>query len=252
MWTKWEVYESPQLSDPSLIIGVSTSNPNYALLYSHASELAKYMIDKMSFKLFARLYSDAFPPEVKIDADGVSAVPTGDFYYFKGRRDLLVFTSTSSPSTQNYELAEEILNFAKSMGTNEVFSIGARFLEAPSPKDVPEVLGFATHQEGVSRLKEKDVKIMKEEPSLYFSSLVVGMAKLQAMQGYRLAVNHGEPRPHPRAVKAILGVLSTMLNFEIDVSSLDKKAEEMKEIMNDVMKTEIQDVPPQDDKEIYR
>ena len=252
MWTKWEVYESPKLSDPSLIIGDSTSDPNYALLYSHASELAKYMIDKMSFKLFARLYSDAFPPEVKIDADGVSAVPTGDFYYFKGRRDLLVFTSTSSPSTQNYELAEEILNFAKSMGTNEVFSIGARFLEAPSPKDVPEVLGFATHQEGVSRLKEKDVKIMKEEPSLYFSSLVVGMAKLQAMQGYRLAVNHGEPRPHPRAVKAILGVLSTMLNFEIDVSSLDKKAEEMKEIMNDVMKTEIQDVPPQDDKEIYR
>ena len=252
MWTKWEVYETPQLSDPPLIIGVSTSNPNYALLYSHASELAKFMIDKMSFKLFARVYSDAFPPEVKIDADGVSAVPTGDFYYLKGRHDLLVFTSTSSPSTQNYELAEEILNFAKSMGTNEVYSIGARFLETPSPKDVPEVLGFATHQEGVSRLREKDVKIMKDEPSLYFSSLVVGMAKLQAMQGYRLAVNHGEPRPHPKAVKAILEVLSTMLNFEIDVSSLDKKAEEMKEIMNDVMKTEEQNATPVDDKEIYR
>lgn len=232
MWKHWEILEKPELKDPAMIVAISTSDPRYVLLYSHARELADYLVKQLGFKHFANLYSSTMPAAVKVNPDGTAELPRSQGYYYKGNRDLILYTSDASPISYAYEFSEMLLEHAKDLGSKEVYSIGARFLEPPiSPLEQPEVLGFGTDSETVSRLKEVGVKILENEPSYYFSSIVVAMAKNYDIRGYRISVNHGEPKPHPKAVKAMVLVLSKILGFEVDAAPLDASAREMQEAL---------------------
>jgi proteasome assembly chaperone (PAC2) family protein len=124
-----------------------------------------------------------------------------------------------------YEFGHVLLGYAKGLGVEEVYSVGARWAENPLPPETdPVPSGFATDKLGVARLKKHGVKVLAEEPAPFFSSMVVGMAKEYGMRGFKLSVDHGEPSPHVRSVAKLLGVLSTMLQFEVPLEELKAKA----------------------------
>ncbi|MBI4258794.1 MAG: PAC2 family protein [Thaumarchaeota archaeon] len=253
MWNRWEVLEEPELRDPAVIVAVSTSDPRYVLLYSHARELADYLVKHLGFKHFVNLYCSAMPAAVRVNADGTTELPKSQGYYCRGGRDIVLYTSDASPVSFAYEFSETLLGHAKGLGSKEVYSVGARFLEPPiSPFVEPDVLGFGTDSGTVGRLKEFGVKILENEPSYYFSSIVVAMARNYGMGGYRVSVNHGEPKPHPRAVKAMTLVLSKMLGFEIDVSGLDASAKELEEALRKGVETGRDFLRPEGGSSMYR
>ncbi|MDA4117747.1 MAG: PAC2 family protein [Thaumarchaeota archaeon] len=229
MWERLDVDESPDVTDGVLLISLSTMAPQYKALYSHARELSKYMLRKMDFKRFATLYSSSLPPAVSIGDDGLAMLHSNSFYLHEGKRPIVMLAGDGSPFDDQQQYAHRALSFAQQLGTTSVVSIGARWADSPlSPSSPPRPVGFASTPEGVKELEGYGVTITKSEPGPFFPNLVVGMAESYGMRGYKLGVDHGEPRPHPRSLVQILGILMKMLDFEIEVKELEAQATEVK------------------------
>jgi proteasome assembly chaperone (PAC2) family protein len=225
MWLDFEKTRVPRLKNPSLVIAVSTSLPQYKALYSQARELGEYMLKKMKFQKIATVRSSAFPPEVFVRDDGPSTLPECSFYLSRGNGDLIVFTGDTSPMDDQHGFARLVLDYAKELGVRDLFSIGARWTENPLSPDVePEPAGFATDKVGVAKLKKHHVRVLSSEPAPFFASMVVAMAKDYGIRGYKLSVDHGEPSPHVRSVAKILSVLSELAGFEVPLDDLKSQA----------------------------
>lgn len=212
-----------------MIIALSTSMPQYVMLYSQARELGRYLKKHLAVKPFAKYYSDAMPPSCLVREDGVAGLYECEFGLFESEngRSIVLLSGDSSPHTLHYEFSHSILSFAKKIGVGEIFSIGTRWAEPPRPTDVTDVFGFASNPEAAERLRKTGLKVLRDEEAPYFANLVVGLAELHSITGYKLSVDHGEPKPHPASVKALLQALSKMLDFKVDTSELDREAERM-------------------------
>ena len=231
-----------------MIIALSTSVPKYEILYSHAKELAAYLKKNLELDLLAKYYSDAMQAEAFVDSEGIANLRKVEFHSVKGRSDLVLLSGDSSPISQNFKFSEAILKFAADLGVNQIYSIGTRWIEPPENTINSNVLGFATDRVGVKLLREADVTVTSGEYSPYFSSTVVGVAKLQGMRGYRLSVNHGEPRPHPRSIAALVRILSRLLKLKIDTSDLDEYASRIEQNHGPIKADHLK----KDGSEIYR
>lgn len=219
----------PYSRNPLLLVSLSTSNPQYTLLYSQARELADYLLKTLSFERIASFYSSALPPAIQINSDGTLELGGVHLYHtFYGKRDLVLLAGQSSPIGEEYEFGDQILSYARSVGVKELVSVGARWNEEPTPPtETPRVLGFSSDENGVEELRTFGVEIQKEESAYFFANTVVALAPKYSMRGSKLSVNHGEPRPHPRSLISIVGVLSKMLRKEIDTRALAASAVEL-------------------------
>jgi proteasome assembly chaperone (PAC2) family protein len=219
--------------DPLLVVALSTSNPQFVLLYSQARELANFLLKKYEFKKFASLYASSMPPAIEINPGGTIDLVGVNFYHrFNGRRDLILLAGHSSPMGDEYEFGDEVLSIAKRMKVKEMVSVGARWSEEPIPAlDRPKILGFSSDEGGVNKLKEMGVEIQKDESAYYFANVIVGMASRYGMSGYKLSVNHGEPAPHPRSLIAISSVLSKMFGETIGTEELESQAKDLERVI---------------------
>jgi proteasome assembly chaperone (PAC2) family protein len=234
LWNKLQVFSEPHdLRDPVLLVALSTSNPQYQLLYSQARELGKFLLSKVDFRLIASLYSSALSPEVKISSDGIADLVSNDFYVFAGeKRDYILLTGHASPIEDEYEYADVILPFAKRLGVKELVSFGARWTEEVLPPlETPKVLGFANDKEGTDRLEEIGVELLREENAFFFANTIVAMSRFYDIRGYKLSVDHGEPAPHPKSLIAFLGVLPKLIGLSIETSELERKSSELAEAL---------------------
>ncbi len=217
--------DGQRLRRPVMIVAVSTSLPQYRALYSQARELGRYMLSKMAFDEVAAVRSSSLGSDVIVGDDGVSALPACRIHAFRGPRDVLLFTGDSSPMEDQYQFARLLLDYAREMGVTELFSVGARWAENPVPPESdPQPNGFATDAAGARRLKKFGVKLVKDEPAPFFASIVVGLAAEYGIRGYKLSVDHGEPSPHSKSVAKMLGILSEMVGFEIQMDELRSQA----------------------------
>lgn len=250
MWKKLEIIsEEKNLRDPALLVSVSTSNPQFRLLYSQARELGKYLLKKLDFKQIATLYSSAMSPEIRISKAGISGMLSNNFYLYSGKnRDLVLLAGHASPTESEYEYGETVLDYAETLGVTELISIGARWSQPVlSPTEAPKVLGFSSDSIGVSKLKEAGVTVLKSESAFYFANVIVPLAKLHGIRGYKLSVDHGEPIPHPKSLITILEALSKMIQLEVDSSDLVAQSKELAEA---IQKAEIEGLEVDEDGEI--
>lgn len=203
------------------------------LLYSQARELASYLLRKQNFDRIASFYSSALPPAIQISEGGTLDLAGVHFYHrFNGKRDIVLLAGQSSPMGDEYEFIDEILTFARKIGVREIISIGARWTEEPSPPlETPKVIGFSSDENGVEELKALGVEIQKEESAYFFANTVVALAPKYAMRGYKLSVNHGEPRPHPKSLMSFFGVLSKMMREEVNMDELSSSSEELEKVI---------------------
>jgi len=226
MWLDFERMRTPTLKNPTMVVAVSTSLQQYRTMYSQAREMGEYMLRRMKFERIATIRASAFPPEVIVREGGISTLPECHFHLNRGERDLVLFTGDTSPMDGQYEFATTFLDYAEELGVKELFSVGTRWTENPLPPGTePEPNGFSTDHVGVAKLKKNGVKIIAEELAPFFASMVVGMAKERGIRGYKLSVDHGEPSPHSRSVARLLGVLSAMAGFQVQLEEPNVSSE---------------------------
>lgn len=234
------IHEEPVLKSPILIEGL----PGVGNVGKLAAE---HLLDQLKAKKFADIYSAYFPPQVIVDEDGVIKLVNNELYYSSAddkHPDLIILIGDYQGLTPEgqYDLSDHVLQLCKKYGVETIFTLGGYGIG--KMVDQPRVLGAATSKELVEEMKAKGVIFSKGEPGsgiVGASGLLLGLGKVYGVNAVCLMGETSGYFVDPKGAEAVLRILATILNVEIDFSELVSKAEQidlitskLKEIENPV------------------
>lgn len=188
-----------------------------------------FLIENLSAKKYADIYSFAFPNSVLVNENSGIEVFSASLYYAKGKsRDLLFLCGDAQPVSEeaSYELSEKVIDLAYSLGVREVITLGGIGLSAESVK--PRVHGVIIKDNYVKILKNHGVILDGNNTVKVIvgaAGLILGLAKLRGMNGFSLlAETKGDPNHIGiRAARSIVQVLINYLHLNLSVRDLDKE-----------------------------
>lgn len=201
---------------------------------------ADYLIRELKAELVGEIHSKFFPPYVLIRKDGVVELLRNELYYLNNTqgRDIFFFTGNaqaSSPEGQ-YTIANMVLDQTKRLGVKSVYSIAAYLTHRPSPQ--PRVYGTATTPALMKTLTNHGIHPMKQGIISGINGLIFGLAQKKQLDGFcLLGETRGYQTPNgqflldAKAVRAVLEVLTKMLDLTVDMEPLDKQTEQMDELI---------------------
>ena len=227
------IYETPKLKDPIFIEGL----PGVGNVGKLAAE---HLIEEIKAKKFAEIYSDNFPPQVFINADGTIRLVKNELYYWNGKPDLIILTGDYQGLTPagQYHLADAVLDLAEQFGTKMIYTLGGYGVGRELRH--PRITGAATEVGIVKKLRKIGV-VFKDEPSggiVGASGLLLGMGKLRGIKGACLMGETSGYMVDPASAREVIKVLARALGIEIDLSQLDSKAKEIDRIAKKIQHLE--------------
>lgn len=209
---------------------------------------ASYLLRKLDFKDLGEIEPSAF-----FDAIGVVArdnvieepqFPQSQFYYFKnkpGASDIILFIGEDQPSTKGYELANCVLDVAQRFRVGRVYTCAAA-LSRIHHTEQSKVWGVVTDPKMSPELEKYDLTQKGNLQISGLNGLLLGVAKERDMEGVCLLGEvpmYATRIQNPAAAMAVLGVLTKMLDIEIDVAELADVAKEsasrMKQMADEAM-----------------
>ena len=215
--------EKPSLRNPTLIAGW----PGMGMLARMSTD---YMIQQLDAKQFAEIRSPSNDIYFK-DGMGKISQYKHRFYYSNGKQsDLVVCSGEIQPQSLSAirQLANQVLDVAEEFGAKRVYTFAA----VPNPHDVkPRVFGVVNKPELREFLKEKGVKLVSGDGRITgLNGLLIGIAQQRKIEGICLLC---EIRyldiPQPRSAQTVLNTLTKILGIKIDMSELERQAEEMEQ-----------------------
>lgn len=221
------VIEVPSASDPVLVCGLPGSGYVGKLAADH-------LVSSFKLRKVAEYTSSTFPPQVSVKEDGTVDPPRGELFFAptKGGRSLLVFTADAQPTTSEgeYELSDAVVRFAGKCGVKKVYTLAAYITGSFS--NSPKVYGAGTSKEMNKSLSEKGVTMMKDGGISGMNGLLIGVAALRGLEGACLLGETSGYVVDAGASKAVLEMLSKVVEMPIDTSMLKEKAEETQKVIS--------------------
>lgn len=230
--------KQPKLTNPMFIEGLPGIGNVGKLAVEH-------LIDNIKAKKFAEIYCKDFPPQVFINPDGTIELVKNEFYYWKAKkkeqRDIVLLTGDYQglSSQGQYELVDTILTIIEKLGVKELYTLGGYGLGHDITR--PQVLCATTDKQLVAPMKKHGAVFKRNEPGggiVGASGLLLGLGKLRGFKG---ACFMGETPGYlvdPKSAKAVLKVLMSLTQIDIDLSALEKKAKEIEQIAQQLREME--------------
>ncbi len=195
-----------------------------------------YLVEELRPKLVAELYSPHFPilygtkpsyaphPDflgqagIKLEKGQVELIKI-DFYSLASP-PLLITKGYHADFKGQYEVAERVLDLYQEFGVKRMIVLAGYGTKGK------DVCCAATDLELLEELMKYGISTEYEGPFYGFSGLVFGLGMLRGIRGIslfgRTQPNVVDPEyPDPKAAKAVLERLSSLLNLTIDLSKLD-------------------------------
>ena len=225
-------YSEPKLRNPSLIAA-------WPGMGGVAVIAAKHLIDELGAKELAAIepYDFFDLGEVSVHNHVVEEpeFPEAKLYFWKGPKgkDLIIFIGEAQPTAKGYQMAELILDVAQQFNAKRVYTFAAAPAHIYHTRR-PRILGATTRPRLIDKLMRQGVIPMSAGTISGLNGLLLGVAKKRNMEGTCLLGEipiYATPIPNPRSAKAILEVLSKLLNIEVDTSGLDEWARKTEEEM---------------------
>jgi hypothetical protein len=220
-----KITQTPKLDHPVLVEGL----PGIGYVGRIA---AKHLTVELRAKKFAILHSDFFPPQVLVRKSGLIETMKNEFYYWKsqqkGQKDLIIVignTQSSTPEGQ-YALSKKILDVVENQNVSRIYTLGG--LGVGRTVEKPRVFGAATDEGLISELEKLDVIVRRDSLGqiVGVSGLLLGLAKNRGIPGACLMGETSGFYLDANAAKTVLDVLTKLLNIEVDLTQLIKRAKE--------------------------
>lgn len=239
-----ESLASPDLDDPIFIEGLPG--------VGHVGKLAaEHLIEEFSSTLVRAVYSEHFPPQVTVDDDGIATLACAEVHAVDAGRDLLVLVGDyqASDAIGHYRLTDAFLDVAESFAAAEAIALGG----VPTGELIEEytVIGAVTAADRRERFETAGVEFRGNEPEggiVGTSGLLLGLG---GRRGLPTACLMGETSGYlvdPKSAKAVLEVLQSVIGFDVDVTTLETRAEEMEEVVRQLQEMQgAQQQPPGDE-----
>ncbi|WP_423745477.1 proteasome assembly chaperone family protein (plasmid) [Haladaptatus sp. SPP-AMP-3] len=235
-----EIVANPDLEAPVLIEGLPG--------VGHVGKLVvEHLLEEKESELVRRVYSEHLPPQVGVGDDGTASLVCIELYALTlDEQDVLVLTGDyqAQDSVGHYRLTNAFLDIADEFGVERVFALGG----VPTGELIEEyaVLGAAATTDFVDELVDAGVEFREDEPAggiVGTSGLLLGLGGRRGLEATCLMGETSGYLVDPKSAQAVLEVLQTMLDFEVDFSSLEDRAEEMEEVVNKIEEMESQQAP---------
>ena len=208
---------------------------------------AMHLIEELNAKKCIEIYSSHFPPQVLIDDEGIVNLVNNELYYYNGKgkeRDLLFlvgeYQGIDSPG--QYDLCQTIISLVKEIGVTTIYTLGGYGLGKLVPE--PRVLGAATSKEVVDSFKKAGVEFVDGEPGAGIvgaSGLLLGLGKLQNIQGGCLMGETSGYMVDPKSASVVLKSLQKLLGVNVNLSELEERAKQVDSITNQLKDIETND-----------
>ena len=240
------VLRTPKASGPVLVCGLPGSGYVGKLAADH-------LISSFKLKKVAEYTSETFPPQVNVKEDGTVEQPRGEVYFAptKKGKSLFVFTADAQPTTSEgeYALADAVVTFAKKCGVLRVYTLAAYITGSFSK--VPKVYGAGTSKKMIDSLALKGTTLMKDGGISGMNGLLIGVAALRGLEGACLLGETSGYVVDAGASKAVLEMLSKVVDIPIDTSKLEEKAEETQKVISQLqaMAEQSREAAPQQGRE---
>jgi len=205
--------------------------------------VATYLLRKLNFKELGKIKAAYFfdPIGVVVKDSVVEApqFPQSQFYYWKnsgGGSDVILFIGEDQPATKGYELASCVLDLALRFEVKRIYTCAAALTRIHHTEQ-PSVWGVATTQQVTEDLRKYNLIQRGNLQISGLNGLLLGVAKERNIEGVYLlgeVPSYATRIQNPTAALAILRVLTTMLDFTIDMDELTQMAGETQERMKQV------------------
>jgi uncharacterized protein (TIGR00162 family) len=224
--------ERPDLNDPILIEGL----PGVGNV---GKITADYLAEKLSAVKFADIYSKHFPPQVTLDNDCVAHLMHNELYFVKDvkGRDIIFLLGDCQGLTAEgqFELAEEIMTFAISFNVSKIFTLGGygTGLVAENPR----VLGAVSSVTMKQGLEKHGVVFAPGEPAggiAGASGLILGMGRVKKIDTACLMGETSGYFVDHKSAEALLKVLTSILDVDVDMKELEERSHQMDEITSKI------------------
>jgi len=202
--------------------------------------VATYLERKLDFKRLGVIEASHFfdPTGVVVRENVVEApdFPQSKFYYRKneaGGSDIILFIGEDQPAAKGYELANCVLDVGISFQVKRIYTCAAALTRIHHTEQ-PKVWGVATSHELSDELEKHDLVQRGNLHIAGLNGLLLGVAKEKRVEGICLLGEvpmYATRIQNPMAALAILGVLTKMLDIEVDTLELAQLASETKEKM---------------------
>jgi|Deesub1362A_J573_1020465.scaffolds.fasta_scaffold00115_18 hypothetical protein len=254
-----KITNEPKLDRPVLIEGL----PGIGYVGKIA---ARHLIVELRAKKFAILHSDLFPPQVLVRRSGLIETMKNEFYYWEAeesdQKDLIIVDGNTQSSTSEgqYLLSKKILEVVESQNISRVYTLGG--LGVGRTVEKPKVFGAVTDKDLIPKLEELNVIVKREGLGqiVGVSGLLLGLAKVRGIPGTCLMGETSGFYLDSNAARIVLEVLTRLLNIEVDLTRLVKKAKEAEKRVAEAQRMErkimeemgmIQRRPPSDEEMRY-
>ncbi|WP_338601615.1 proteasome assembly chaperone family protein [Sulfolobus tengchongensis] len=225
----------PQIGKPSYLI---VSLPDAGLVGSIAGE---FLINYLNLKEYAELYSSKHLPPISHVVNGVAKSPLRMYHY---ENFLLLHSWVAIPANTLYPLARFIIDYAEKYGIQTIISITG--VPVPNRLDLEKPTPYwIVNSEDLA--KEIDnLNLMKRFTDGYiagpYAPILIESAK-KSVRNFVIVVESFLDLPDPEASAVALDIISKILGFKIDTSSLLKEAEEIRERIKGLMQQTRQEIP---------
>ena len=195
--------------------------------------VVEFLIDKLKAKKVMDIYSTEFPNLVVVKDDFTIEPPKIEVYKYK---NILLFNGEVQPSNEvsSYELSDELVKIAKSLGVKEIITIGGIALESEPVK--PKVYAALIDKKYKKKLETVGVHFNKKGANIIIgmSGILLFYAKIKKMKGFALLAETSgvQGAIGLRASKSILDVLSKYLKISISTHDLDNEIKNLKKNEN--------------------
>ena len=207
--------------------------------------VARYLKDALDAQEIGEIDPIHFfePVGVVVENNVVEAphFPESKFYYWQddnAEKGLVLFIGEEQPGTRGYELASNVLDVAKKLKVQRVYSCAAAVTRVHYGEE-SKVWGVATKNKLIDGLKEYDVVLKDKLHIAGLNGLILGMAKERNIEGICLLGEvplYATQLANPKASLAVLRVLTKMLDIDIDFTALSRVAKQTEEEMERIAK----------------
>jgi proteasome assembly chaperone (PAC2) family protein len=241
--------EKPKLRQPYLVCGINgwvdggeaaTGTTRYLIKKLPAEKfaempLARYHVFQVPGQLFLR-------PEIKIENGLLKeyVLPRNEFFYWvnpHSEHDLILYLGTE-PNTNWEEYAENILNLAADFGVARIFTLGGVLDKTPHTKEAGVSCACSSKELRQEMMKYAMQSSNYEGPGSFSITMLhlsqqrkMPFVSIIARSTYYPEFNVVIPR-NPKAIKAIVLRLDSLLHLNLDISDLDQEADELEVKLN--------------------
>ncbi|MBN2186176.1 MAG: PAC2 family protein [Dehalococcoidia bacterium] len=238
------ITEKPTLRHPYMVCGIS----GWVDGGESATGSVRYLVSKLEAKRFAEIPIDKFHifqvpgqlslrPQIKIE-DGVLKehhFPQNQFFYWvnpNADNDLILFLGTE-PNLNWEEYSDAILGVVEEFAVSRIYLLGGVLDKIPYTKE-PRVSCLCSSDQLKEEMQKYSMQLLNYEgPGRWGTALLYTcqkkgfqMACVTVAVSYYPEFNVIISR-NPKAIRAVVRRLNDLLHLNLDVSDLDREAEEL-------------------------